>query len=352
VAASVFFVPLACFSEHMNMLPSYYLKDGIEYQQTLLYIGALPSLRVALSAFFIGRGETRIITMSVAVGAVTDVVLDYILIFGVGHVIPKMGCRGAALATVIAELVQVLILAAVFFGGKHRKLHRTFENRRFRKDLFRRCLKVGIPSALGNFVSVLAWYVLQVLVSHVSKDAATVYNVGINLYIFFIFVGEGICKACAAICANMIGRNDPGSIEKTRLIFVKVSLAFGSVIAFPLVFFPEWVLGMLSLLPDDISNLYAEIRLMLVLLSATVVFETLQLATWGILIAGGDTKYSALVYQACLWGLVVLPSMILYFTNSLKSVPLLYFLMLLWTMSTLFLFHRRYRSMKWYNKLV
>jgi MATE family multidrug resistance protein len=352
LAAAVIFVPLACFSGRLNMLPDYYLKDGTEYQQTLMYLGMLPALRVALSTFFIGRGKTKIITVAVAAGAATDIVLDYILIYGVGDIIPRMGCKGAALATIVAELVQVAILASAFFSAKNRRIYKTLENRRFQKELFRGCLRIGVPVALGNFASLLAWYLLQAAVCHVSKDVATVYNIGINLYIFFIFVGEGINKACAAICANMIGRGDLVSIEKIRRAFAIIAAAFGCMIVFPLIFFPEWIFRLLDMLPDDITNLYGEMRLAFALMAVSVTLETMLLSTWGILMAGGDTKYAALIYHACLWGLVVAPSMALYLTHNLNSVPLIYFLLTLWAGAVQFLLYRRYKSMKWYNKLV
>jgi Na+-driven multidrug efflux pump len=82
------------------------------------------------------------------------------------------------------------------------------------------------------------------------------------------------------------------------------------------------------------------------------VFETLLLSTWGILTAGGDAKYATMVYQACTWILVVLPSTVLYYFDALNSVPMVYLFMMAWVLITWLVLHHRYRSMKWYNKLV
>ncbi|MDR1333749.1 MAG: polysaccharide biosynthesis C-terminal domain-containing protein, partial [Holosporaceae bacterium] len=196
-------LPVAYFSDTINTLPHYYLEEGVSYQKVWMYFAFLPPMRVALAAFFVGQGKTKIITLSVVVGAVTNLVLDYLLIFGLKDVIPPMGCKGAAIATVITEFVQVLILAVMFFNRRNRKVYKTFENRHFNPKLFLDFIKIGVPMSFGNCISMIAWYVIQTIVSHTSKDAATIYNIGNTIYTFFIFVGEGINKAIATISANM-----------------------------------------------------------------------------------------------------------------------------------------------------
>ncbi|MDR2794218.1 MAG: MATE family efflux transporter [Holosporaceae bacterium] len=352
LATYVISFPVAYFSDHINTLPHYYLKEGIAYQQTLMYFAFIPPLRVALVAFFVGQGKTKIITFAVTAGVILDIVLDYLLIYGVKNIIPAMGCRGAAIATIIAEFVQVTILAMVFFSRKNRRIYKTFQNRRFNAKLFMDCIRIGVPMSLSNCISMIAWYVVQTAVSYTSKDSATIYNIGNSVYMLFLFVGEGANKAIAAISANMIGRGDLESIEKTRRIFVAISFIFGGIIAVPHVLCPEWIFIALELFPGNITHLYADMRAVFYLVALDVVLETLLLSHWGILIAGGDTKYAATIYQICLWVFVVLPTLILYYLKALTSMPLLFVLMGLWLIAAQFFLYKRYKSLKWYNKLV
>jgi Na+-driven multidrug efflux pump len=77
-----------------------------------------------------------------------------------------------------------------------------------------------------------------------------------------------------------------------------------------------------------------------------------MLSTWGVLNAGGDTKYAAIVYQTCMWSLVVFPTALLYWLDALTYVPTVYaFMTALVVVAQIFLY-KRYKSMKWYNKLV
>jgi MATE family multidrug resistance protein len=351
-ASCVISLPVAYFSDYINRLPDYYLQEGIAYQKTLMYFSFIPPLRVALAAFFVGQGKTKIITFAVLVGVILNIGLDYLFIYGVKNIIPAMGCRGAAIATIIAESVHVIILAFAFFSRKNRKIYKTFKNRHFNAKLLLDCAKIGVPMSLSNCISMLAWYVVQDAVSHTSKDAATIYNIGGNVYMFFLFVGEGANKAIAAISANMIGRGDLESIEKTRKLFVLLAILFGVIIAIPLVLCPEWIFNALQLFPHNMTHLYADMRIVFYLVALDVVLETLLLSHWGILIAGGDITYAAMVYQIYLWVFVVFPTIVLYHINGLTSMPLIFVLMGLWLITTQFFLYRRYKSLRWYNRLV
>ncbi|MDR0678427.1 MAG: hypothetical protein LBF44_02730, partial [Holosporaceae bacterium] len=147
-------------------------------------------------------------------------------------------------------------------------------------------------------------------------------------------------------------RGDLESVEKTRRIFITISIIFGGVIAIPLAIYPEWIFKILSLFPDDISYLYVDIRIVLYLVALDVTLETLLLSHWGILIAGGDSKYAAMIYQICLWIFIVFPTIALYYLRALTSIPILFVFTAMWLVATQFFLYRRYKSLKWYNRLV
>ena len=75
----------------------------------------------ALSGFFVGQGKTRLITL-LAIGAnVINALLDVCLIFGVQGFIHPMGVQGAAIATSIGSLFQMLVLLYFFLKRKPNK---------------------------------------------------------------------------------------------------------------------------------------------------------------------------------------------------------------------------------------
>lgn len=103
----------------------------------------------AISAFFIGQGKTRIIQWMALLGNAVNIALDPLFIFGVKGWIPEMGLKGAAIATGLGILIQIVILGALFLRSENRT-HFGTAQWRFRPSAFWRCLKVGLPP--GGFL--------------------------------------------------------------------------------------------------------------------------------------------------------------------------------------------------------
>jgi MATE family multidrug resistance protein len=343
------FLPLAYFADVVHWLPQYYVADGVAYQRILLYFGFEPVLTAALTAFFIGQGKTKIVTSTVLIGVILNVILDYIFIYVIN---PSLGSSGAAWATVISEGVQVLILAIRFLSAKNRVVHQVLRNIKYNKNLFLGCVKMGVPISLGHCISLCGWYLLQSIMSHVSKDCATVYSIGANFYTIFIFVGEGLHKAIAAIAANMIARRDIAAIKRTLRIFVCFAAAFCILLALSFAILPNVMFGALDLLQKGFFERYPGLKMVLTLDVIVIFFDSLLSIIWGVLMAGGDTKYPIIVNITCLWVFVVLPTIILYSFDLLTSATTPYYLMLFWCTTSLFFIYRRYKSLKWYNVLV
>jgi Na+-driven multidrug efflux pump len=262
-----------------------------------------------------------------------------------------MGCRGAAIATVISEIIQVVILAGAFWRRGNRQAYGTGRNNRFDAKLFSKCLHVGMPMAIGRSAELLAWYLVYVALSHVSKELATIQGITVTIYVLFAFISDGIVKGTAAISANFIGQSNLAAIQKTfkKLVIITLILAFATML--PLLGAPKLIFLLLNTLKDDLSGLHPIMTVIFRLLFVNITLEALSCVVWGILLSGGDTKYQIIVYMTCLWGTVVLPVLILFVTGQLTSVVTVQSLSILSNVATLTLLYRRYKSLKWYKSL-
>jgi Na+-driven multidrug efflux pump len=72
----------------------------------------------------------------------------------------------------------------------------------------------------------------------------------------------------------------------------------------------------------------------------------------GVLTAGGDTRYPTIVEVATLWIIVVLPTGLMYFTETLKSIRIAYTLIPITGFLNVGLIYLRYKKLKWYKQLV
>jgi MATE family multidrug resistance protein len=351
ILVSLVLIPFAYYSEHLNFLPSYYAADGIKYQKILLYFGGLPSLQVALSSFFIGQGKGKIVTISVVCGGIFNAFFAYFFVFGVGDVIPEMGCKGAAIATVLAQFFQILILSSVFFCKSNKSRYKTLINRKFDKKIFCGCLKIGFPLASGRFLEILAWVVISTLFSYVSKDLATINGVAGSLHALFAFVADGLNKSSSTISANFIGKKDVESIKKVFKMFVRIIAIFCGFMIIPFVIRQDLVFSILSLLKDDVSLLYGEMSLVLRLTSFNIAICSISSVIWGILISGGDTKAPVIINFVGLLGFILLPTCILFHCGKLTNAAVLSFFCNCSNTWSFFMLYKRYKSLKWYKQV-
>ncbi|MDO4974998.1 MAG: MATE family efflux transporter, partial [Alphaproteobacteria bacterium] len=347
----VILFPFGYFVEYISLIPEYCEKEALDYQRPLIYFSAIPAIKVALASFFIGQGKTKIITYTVLFGAISNIILDILFIFGYQNIIPEMGCKGAAIATILAETVQIFILAIVFFNKNNRLRYKTNTNIKFNKEIFKGCLRLGYPMSAGRIFELLAWYLVYIAISHVSKDLAIIQGICLSIYVLFAFICDGISKSAATISANLIGQKDLTSIKKSFKTFLNIIFVLGLIISIPLAIFPESLLFFLNMLHDDISSLYPEIKTIFKLLCFSIPLEAICSLIWGILMSGGDTKYPMIVNLCSLWGCVVGPICLLYYLGLLHSTVLIYWFTILWSIIILIFFYKRYQSLKWYNLL-
>jgi MATE family multidrug resistance protein len=352
IFTAIFYVPIGYFSDHLNLIPAYYAKDGIAYQRLLTYFCWMPGLAAAFTGFFIGRGQTKIITIIVVLGNLINAVLDYLLVFGVKGIIPSLGCKGAAEATIIAETIQILILAGGFWSSKNRQHFHTAKNYKFDKKLFKKCLTVGLPMSLGRGAELFAWYLVYAALSHVSRDLATAHGIATTVYVLIAFICDSLSKGTAAISANFIGKKDLASIGMVLKKLTILTLILCFIFMFPLLISPRILCGILGTINEDITHLYPTLSIIFKIQFINIVIESQCAIFWGTLISGGDTKYINVTNLIGLWSFVVLPVALLYAFNRLNSAIIVHLLSTCWISFCLLLVYRRYKSLKWYKSVI
>ena len=270
LATSLIFFPIAYFSDTLNLLPSYYFDDGVIYQKIMMYGGPLFPMFTGLAAFFVGQGRAKVVTLSIICGSCLNIGLDYVLIYGVKGIIPSLGTIGAALATVISQAIQNLMLITALCSKKNRKI--TLYSCKFDKEIFFGCIKIGAPISVSNFLVLLAWYFVQSMVANLSKEDATIYSISVSIYMLAISLGEGLSKATSTVIANLIGKGSLGETKTAYKKFLILALIASGFFVFPLSLFPDQcVFNFLSMLQEDISSIYEALRITLHWISLDVV---------------------------------------------------------------------------------
>ena len=256
------------------------------------------------------------------IALVTNVILNYCLIFG--HLgFPAMGVKGAALATVIARIVEfALLVGYVYFIKKDYLLKFNLSDFKSIDKLF---LNTFISKSLPILLNDSLWAVGTVLYSVAYAKAGTsaiaASQIATSTGNFFIMTA-----VCVAIGASIMLGNELGSDNTYIAIdyakkFSKIVFIIGSILGLLLIFTIPVLLKIFSVsdtLRPDIIKIFAIMGVFMGLRA----FNTLIVI--GVLRSGGDTKYSLFLELGCMW-LVSLP---LTFIFAVKGAPI-YLLVLL-----------------------
>lgn len=341
---ALIYVPMGLWG--WRSIPDCFIEEGALYFKVMMSFAFLMPLIGALSGFYAGRGQVKILTVTALGANILNGMITYILVLGVKDFIQPMGTLGAAIGFVASQLLIVVILFGVFMRKKYRKSLGTnrFE---FNKELFWDCLKIGLPHAGSHTVEFAGWSFLLVKVSLTGSIHATVLSVCQNFFILFSFLNEGLQKAMIAVVSNLIGGKQTYLVKKSWKSTLKVFSFIILFLAFPLLVYPDVLLGLFI---SNNSQLYADVFPDVVLsFYALWVYFIFDVMTWslgGILTAAGDTKFMMKVNVLTMIFVAILPIywVCIYHTNP----PYLF-----WTVSVAYaftnfsLFYWRYRRNIW-----
>ena len=207
--------------------------------------------QVLLSRLLQSTGKTVYSMVIQLVGAVLNIILDPILIFGLLGC-PALGVTGAAIATVISQFVG-LGLGIYYNWRKNPEIRITLSGMRPNLPVISRIYSVGLPSILMQAVpSVLIFGLNQILVSF-SETAAAVYGVWFKLQGFAFLPIIGMNNGVVPIVAYNYGARKPDRIVKTVKLAVQVALCIMAVAIALFQLAPDKLLGFFQASPDMLT---------------------------------------------------------------------------------------------------
>lgn len=143
-------------------------------------------ITLAANAYFMAMGKTYVILVSAIVIALTNILLDYGMIFG-NLGMPALGVSGAAYASMIADGAGMLFLVIALILSKDRKRHQLFKSLRYNATSFRSLFKIGSPITLQLLVALTTWTVFFIWIEQKGTYELTISQTIRTLY-FLAFV--------------------------------------------------------------------------------------------------------------------------------------------------------------------
>lgn len=245
-------------------------------------------------------GRSLYSTIAQVSGAVANIVLDPILIYGwLG--LPEMGVVGAALATVIGQVVSC-VLALIF----HLRLNKEIDNRlKYIKpsaSVIGKIYSIGLPAIIAQALMSVMTYGLNIILVRISENAVTAYGLYYKIQQFILFAAFGLRDAITPIVSFNYGMGSRPRVKrgiKYGMLYTLIIMAAGLIL---LEIFAEPLAGLFGLSGETQSLCVGAIRV----ISLCFIFAGANVAFQGIFQAL-EAGIQSLVISVCRQCLFVLP---------------------------------------------
>ena len=254
LAATALFILFALFGARpyyaMQNASAQILESGTAYTQICTLFTAGIFFEILFERMLQATGRTTHTMLTQGLGAIVNIVLDPVFIFGVDWLgIPAMGAAGAAIATVAGQWAAALL--ALFFNLKYNPdVHLSLRNILPRADILKPILTVGVPAIIMNSISsVMNFSINQILMGFngIGETATGVFSIYYKLQSFFFMPLFGLNNATISIVAFNFGAQKPERITKALKVATGTALCFmiAGCLAFELI--PQVLLGIFAL---------------------------------------------------------------------------------------------------------
>lgn len=233
LAVAVVFIMLSlAFPEQIMRL---YSEDSATIEQAVIYlrimaIGFIPqTITLMFSALLRNMEAARFPMIASGISTITNTVLNYLLIFGVG-IFPEMNVAGAALATSISRIAELVIIFGLFLKMKEEKGIQLKIVFNFETDFIKKIGYVIAPILLCEFLWSLGENVYAIIYGHIGTEACAAMTLTYPIQTIAIGALSGLSASAGIIVGESLGEGDNDKAYAQSKSFVKLTVLAAVVI--------------------------------------------------------------------------------------------------------------------------
>ena len=217
------------------------IEEGYGYTKWMLGGNLSIMLLFLINAIFRGAGDASLAMRTLWFANGINIILDPILIFGLGPISP-LGVEGAAIATTIGRSSAVLYqLYNLFY--KHNTISIRRENLKLRYDLIGRLLKVSMGGMGQYLIGTASWLFMVRIISMFGSDAIAGYTLSMRIVMFTILPAWGLSNAAATLVGQNLGAKKPDRAEKSVWLCAQYNVVFLLLLSIMFVFIAADIVG-------------------------------------------------------------------------------------------------------------
>lgn len=238
------------------------------YQATMSYIDwrvygfFFSFIAVMFRAFYVGITKTKILTANSVVMVLTNVVLNYILIFG-KFGLPALGIAGAAIASSISEAVSVLFFILYTWKKIDYKKYAMFCFSGIDFRMLKQILNISVWIMVQHGVAFVGWFIFFVVMEHQGERPLAITNVVRSISSFLFMFVNAFASTSSSLVSNLIGSGKSDQVMGLCGRMIRLCYFFVLPIGMLLALFPDLVLRIYTDNPDLIQSSIPSLWVML-----------------------------------------------------------------------------------------
>lgn len=280
-------------------------KRVIQYALPYFFSVAVPSvflcLMMILSSSLRGSGDTKTPMKVAIVSNIINIVLDYILIFGIFN-FNGLGILGAGIATTISRIVGVIILLKKINSDKTKIHINILEKWHIDKDVLKSITKIGLPAAVEKLIMRFGQLVYSGMIIKIGTEAYAAHNIAGTIETFSYLPGMGFGVAAATLVGQSLGAKKTDEAQKYGVMSYFLATGFMVVVGTIFYIFAPLLAGIFS---KDLEVIDLVVKVLRII-ALVQPFLCITLVITSGLQGAGDTKFPMYSTFIGIWGVRVL----------------------------------------------
>jgi putative MATE family efflux protein len=275
---------------------------GQGYVQILTLMMPFIFMKLVFITALSATGDTKTAMYIKLVSIVLNVGLNCLLIFG-NFGFPKLGVEGAAIATVIVNLLEFSVYLFLYL---RRKTPFT-PMLGYSKNLLKRALRVGLPASYERSLTAGSFMLFTAIIADYGTEVMAGYQIGLRIEGIAFMPGIGFTIAAMALMGQGLGAKKPEQSREDVLLVLKYATALMFSLSFFMIFTPEYIVQFFS---NDAKTI-EEASLYLQIVGLSQIPLAFNFVLSGALRGAGDSKRTLRINLTSLWLVRIIPAFVL-----------------------------------------